>query len=95
MRLLVNLLPDKPDTWLLSLDRTNWKFGKTDHNLLVLGLVYKGFCVPLFWQALGKAGNSNTQERKALLQRFLDTFGAQRIEALLADREFVGQNWFA
>ena len=93
-RLLVNLLPDKPQRWLLSLDRTHWKFGQTDHNLLVLGLVYKGFCIPLFWRALDKAGNSNTQERQEVLQCFLDTFGAQRIEALLADREFTGQAWF-
>ena len=93
-RLLIHLLPNKPDQWLLSMDRTNWKFGQTEHNLLVLGVVYHGFCIPLFWRVLGKAGNSSTQERQEVVQCFLDTFGASRIQALLADREFVGKAWF-
>ncbi|MGF1529191.1 MAG: transposase, partial [Candidatus Competibacterales bacterium] len=58
-------------------------------------LTLDGTAVPLFWKALDKTGNSNTQERKHLLQRFLDTFGAGRIHHLLADREFLGQDGLA
>ena len=43
---------------------------------------------------LEKAGNSNTAERVVLLERFLAPFGAHRIATLLADREFVGEDWF-
>jgi len=43
---------------------------------------------------LPKRGNSNTFERKELVQRFLDLFGEECIEAFLADREFIGDNWF-
>ncbi len=78
----------------LSLDRTNWKFGRVDINLLVLAVHVKDqFSIPLLWKALPKKGNSNTLERIDLLQIFIDIFGAQRIAALTADREFIGKEW--
>jgi hypothetical protein len=40
-----------------------------------------------------KFGNSNTQERIDLMGRFIRLFGSDRIECLLADREFVGDKW--
>ena len=36
-----------------------------------------------------KKGNSNTDERIALIKRFLKQFGKENIEGILADREFV------
>lgn len=78
----------------LSLDRTNWKFGRVDINLLVLAVyVSEQFSVPLFWTALPKCGNSNTSERIDLLQRFMNVFGTECIGAILADREFIGKEW--
>lgn len=41
-----------------------------------------------------KKGNSNTQERIDLLDRFIKIFGLSRIDCLLADREFIGKSWF-
>jgi hypothetical protein len=77
---------------ILALDRTNWKFGRIDINLLVLAVVVKEqFSIPILWKALPKKGNSNTTERIDLLQMFIDIFGAQRIAALTADREFIGK----
>jgi hypothetical protein len=92
-RLLVRLVPVGDGPWRLTLDRTNWLFGKVDINFLVLGIAYRGIALPVFWSVLGKAGNSNTAERVALMERFLAVFGAARIAALLADREFVGEDW--
>jgi len=60
----------------------------------VLGIAYRGIAVPIFWRVLDKAGNSDTAERIALMERFLKVFGAARIAALLADREFVGEDGF-
>ena len=78
----------------LALDRTNWKFGRIDINLLVLSVVVKNqFSIPILWKALPKKGNSNTLERIDLLQVFIDIFSAQRISALTADREFIGKAW--
>lgn len=39
-------------------------------------------------------GNSATAERLDLLQRFLDAFGSERIGCLIADREFIGGDWY-
>ena len=33
----------------LALDRTNWKLGRTDINILVLAIVTRRFRVPIFW----------------------------------------------
>jgi len=93
-RLLARLVPVGEGPWRLAMDRTHWRFGKTDINFLVLGIAYRGIAVPIFWSVLDKAGNSDTAERIALMERFLKVFGAARIAALLADREFVGEDWF-
>lgn len=44
------------------MDRTNWKFGATDINILVLAIVYKGVEFPLLFRIMPKFGNSSTQE---------------------------------
>ena len=78
----------------LSMDRTNWKWGRANINILMLSVVYKGVAIPLLWKALNKQGNSNTQERIDLMNRYQELFGVSSIRALLCDREFVGQDWF-
>jgi hypothetical protein len=77
----------------LTLDRTNWKWGKININLLVLAVVYRGAAISVYWLPLNKRGNSNSRERMALLQRFIEQFGKSRIKGLLADREFIGDEW--
>ena len=78
----------------LAIDRTNWKFGCIDINLLVLAVVVsKQFSIPLFWKALPKKGNSNAAEHIDILQLFIKTFGVERIGSLMADREFIGKVW--
>jgi len=42
------------------------------------------------WSVLSKVGNSNTDERIALMKRYLALFDAKTIKLLLADREFIG-----
>jgi hypothetical protein len=79
--------------WLIILDRTDWEFGQFTINILFLAVAFKGIAIPLFWIFLPKKGNSNTEERIELMQRFIDTFGAAQIQALLADREFIGRDW--
>jgi len=87
-------MADRKGPLLLALDRTNWKFGRIDINLMVLAVVVSNqFSIPILWKALPKKGNSNTAERIDLLQIFIDIFGAQRIAALTADREFIGKEW--
>jgi hypothetical protein len=90
---LARVLPVGEVPWYLTLDRTNWKFGNQDLNVLILGITHQGMALPILWTVLDKPGNSDTAERIALMQRFLALFGASRIRALLADREFVGADW--
>jgi hypothetical protein len=78
----------------LTIDRTNWKYGEHNLNLLVLGVVYQGAAIPLLWTQLDKQGNSNTAERIALMERCIKVLGQERIAGLLADREFIGKRWF-
>jgi len=77
------------------MDRTNWKWGKSNINILMVGVAYKGSAIPLFWEMLDKQGNSNTEERIQIISLFIRVFGKERIKTLLCDREFVGKEWFA
>ncbi len=78
---------------ILCLDRTNWKLGKKDINILVLAVVTERHRVPLMWTFLNGPGSSSTIERIDLIQRYLEMFGAASIKHLLADREFIGAQW--
>jgi hypothetical protein len=80
--------------FLLILDRTNWKWGKTPINILMLSVAYQGISIPLFWASLDREGASAPDDRIPLLKRVLEKFGLDKIEALVADREFVGKKWF-
>jgi len=94
-KLLASFLP-KNEKWTLIMDRTNWKFGKTHINILVLAVKYKGIAVPILWYLLDKKrGNSSYRDRIRIVRQFINLFGVEKIEVLLADREFIGKEWFA
>lgn len=80
--------------YILILDRTNWKWGKTSINILMLSIAYQGVSIPFFWTALDSEGNSCVEDRVSLVKCALKKFPPERIHALLADREFVGKEWF-
>jgi hypothetical protein len=81
--------------WNLILDRTNWKFGKTDINILVLSVAYEGIAIPLYYELLDHKGNSDSQIRIKLMQKFISNFGKNRIGCLFGDREFIGSHWLS
>jgi hypothetical protein len=91
-KLIFGLLPDKKSLTLV-MDRTNWKLGQTNINVLMLGVSYKNVAFPLMFKLLDKKGNSNTKERIELINDFIKWFGKDCIDSLLADREFVGNEW--
>ena len=94
-KFIVKLLGIKDELWKLSIDRTNWKFGKLNINILTLGIAYLGAAFPIFWILLPKRGNSNTEERIKLIDRFIEIFGIDKIDCLTGDREFIGKKWFS
>ena len=83
-----------PEPWVLAVDRTNWKFGQANINILTLSVVYQNIGIPLLWMMLDKQGNSNTDERMDLFEHFFEYFGDRQVEFLAADREFIGCDWF-
>jgi DDE family transposase len=94
-RLVVGALGIAGKPWHLAMDRTNWQFGKTDLNILVLSVALDDVCVPLFWRVLDKAGNSNAVERIDLMQTCLSAFADQPVASFTGDREFIGNAWIA
>jgi hypothetical protein len=82
------------EKYLLILDRTNWKWGKTPINILMLSVAYKGISIPLLWVVLDLEGNSCAEDRIAIFKRVLENFGLEKVEAIVADREFIGKKWF-
>lgn len=84
-------------SWIaLSIDRTNWKFGQRNINILLIGISYRGTAIPLIWVLLDKRGNSSQTERIELIDSLLailTTEQKDKIRCLLADREFIGEQW--
>ncbi|GGJ60071.1 IS4 family transposase [Deinococcus roseus] len=79
---------------LLTMDRTNWQFGKAHINFLVIATVRDGIAFPLIWQLLPHSGNSNQTARIELIRELIEVLPVTRIQGLLADREFIGEEWF-
>lgn len=89
----------KQGNWVaLSMDRTNWKFGRININILTIGISWRGTAIPLVWCLLDKQGQSNTAERIALLDELLSKLSGQeraRIRYVLMDREFGSKQWIS
>jgi Transposase DDE domain len=94
-RVVVELLGLSGKPWVLAIDRTNWDFGKTTINILMISVAWNGMGIPLLWTLLPTAGNSNTSERTDLLDRLRAAFPNMKIAALMGDREFIGDTWMA
>ena len=94
-RVVVDLLRLGGKPWVLAIDRTNWDFGKTTINILMISVAWNGMGIPLIWMLLPSAGNSNTSERTELLDCLRAAFPDLEIAALMGDREFIGDAWMA
>ncbi len=93
-RLVLLLLPDpRPREFIL--DRTNWKLGQQDVNVLLLAVVWRDVAVPLLFELLPHGGSSDTRTRLRLLDDALTLLSAAQVRVLYADREFIGQDWSA
>jgi hypothetical protein len=92
LKILLPLLPD--GKLIFVMDRTNWQHGQTPINILALGVVFFDVVIPLVREVLDHRGNSNTATRIVLVQRLLKFIPAKRWKVLIADREFIGKDWF-
>jgi len=58
-----------------------------------LCVVYGNVAIPIYWEDLRKKGISNQKERKRLLKKAMKYFNLEG-KILLADREYIGTDWF-
>jgi hypothetical protein len=94
-RIVVALLGLEGKPWTLTIDRSNWFFGRTAINILMIAVEWRGIGIPLLWTLLPTRGNSKTATRLKLFDRLAEVFPDMRIEALIGDREFIGDAWMA
>jgi hypothetical protein len=98
LRLIQHLLSDLlaiQTEYIFSIDRTNWQLGKININILTIGIVLdNGRFIPIYFELLDKKGNSNQLERVELLELMKTIFELDKPLVLVADREFIGKNWF-
>lgn len=91
-RLLVTLLPQE-GPYVAVLDRTEWHFGETPVNVLMMGIAHKGVAFPVAWKVLPSGGGSGAKSHIEVLERFLAIVDPASIKAVLADREFISVDW--
>lgn len=94
-RWLFSLFFSKDDKIYLSLDRTNWYWGKSKINVFMLSITYEGIAIPVFWELLDKAGNASAQEHIELISKFISHFNKATIVGVLGDREFASNKLFS
>ncbi len=90
--LLIRLMKLTPP-FVVVIDRTEWKFGGTWHNILTLSLASEDVAVPILWRSLKRKGCSLDAEREAMMRDFLQWFAVTDIEYVCADREFASFKW--
>ena len=94
--LMLGLAAKPAQAWVLAMDRTNWKLGKTHINILVVSVMVGKVGLPIVWRVLAKyikCGNSRTNHRIKLLKQVLCILPAKDIRVLTMDREFIGEDW--
>lgn len=92
-RLMLALLPRKAKL-RLTIDRTEWDFGKCQVNILMVLIGSGDLQLPLYWEMLdNKSGNSNSQDRIDVLEKCFAVVDVKRIGLVIGDREFVGHKW--
>ena len=88
------LLHDKFKVKYLTLDGTSWELGGKFYHFLTLCVLYQGVSIPIWWKDLSHKGVSSQAERADFLADALKRYDLKGM-ILLADREYIGEEWFA
>jgi hypothetical protein len=78
---------------LISIDRTTWELGKEIRNILVLAVSYDKIAMPLIFKTIDYKGACTGLDQIEMIQKFIETFGIDKIEAVTADREFDNERF--
>lgn len=79
--------------YTILIDRTNWKFGRIDINILMVAVLGSGYAVPVLWSLLPKRGNSAQFERRDILELLIKYLRSGQISRVIGDREFIDTHW--
>lgn len=78
----------------ICIDHTEWDFGKTKINILMILVGHGDFQIPFYWELLeNNSGNSNSDDRIDLLKKVFKIIDKKRVGLIIADREFIGHKW--
>ena len=91
--MIIHLIDFEEEVYM-SLDRTNWKIGSKNINVLYIGLLLpNGIFISVLWQLYNKRGNTSEQERCDFMERFFSIWQhhSDLNITLLGDREFIGE----
>jgi Transposase DDE domain len=75
------------------LDGTEWKIGSFELHILVLAAQVKGVAVPVYFKVYQHKGVLSENERINFIRKAFVIIDLQG-KLLIADREFIGKDWF-
>ncbi|MDJ1472030.1 transposase [Xanthocytophaga flava] len=75
------------------MDSTEWKIGQYPLHVLVLAANVKGIAVPVYFRIYTHKGVLSEKERIGFIRKSLSVIDL-RDKLLIADREFIGKDWF-
>ena len=64
-RFILSKIPKPSEGWTLSMDRTNWKYGKRHINILTIGVVVNKVAIPIVWNCLLYTSPSPRDKRQS------------------------------
>lgn len=76
------------------MDATEWEFGSVKIHVLVLSADYQGVAIPIFFAVYSHKGILSEKKRIGFVKKCL-VFYDLKNKVLLADREFIGKEWFS
>lgn len=86
-RSIMASLPDN-GRFILTMDGTCWQLGKSGYYVLAVGICFDGVSLPICFMFLPGAAITSFVEEIEIMESVVSVVGRQRIECLLADREF-------
>ena len=91
-RAIIDAIPGN-GRFILSMDGTSWKLGKFKYYVLAVGICFDGISLPICFLFLPGADITSFVEEIQIMESVVSIVGRQRIECLLADREFGNTNF--
>ena len=86
-------LLDKNNWVLCYLDATEWSIGKFNLHILVLSIDYQGIAIPIYFEIYSHKGVLS-QEKRAYFLENAAVFIDLKSKTVIADREFIGNDYF-